>query len=231
MVDAIEKSSPGMLGGIMCRKRYIDEKVAETRNEIEAVVDLGAGFDTRAYRIPALHDMPIWEVDQAAVIKAKETRIRKVFGTIPSHVNFVAVDFESEDVGKVLTSHGYSLGMVTFFIWEGVTQYLTESSVRATFSFLANVAQGSRLAFTYVRKDFLDGCAMYGWEKGYRDFVKTRLWKFGMEPAKWSDFLEAYGWMVIEDIGYDEIAEKCVKPTGRVLSMMPIERIVYAEKR
>jgi O-methyltransferase involved in polyketide biosynthesis len=39
----------------------------------------------------------------------------------------------------------------------GVTQYLTEPGVRKTLDFLARAAGGSRLAFTYVRKDFLEG--------------------------------------------------------------------------
>ena len=32
--------------------------------QIDAVVNLGAGFDTRVYRLPALASMPVWEVDQ-----------------------------------------------------------------------------------------------------------------------------------------------------------------------
>ena len=49
-----EKSDPGVWGGLLCRKRYIDEKVESSRNEIEAVVSLGAGFDTRSFRLPTL---------------------------------------------------------------------------------------------------------------------------------------------------------------------------------
>jgi O-methyltransferase involved in polyketide biosynthesis len=30
----------------MCRKRYIDEKLIESVGQIDAVVNLGAGFDT-----------------------------------------------------------------------------------------------------------------------------------------------------------------------------------------
>jgi O-methyltransferase involved in polyketide biosynthesis len=50
----------------------------------------------------------------------------------------------------------------TLFVGEAVTQYLTEQGVRATFDWLAEAAPGSRLAFTYVRKDFLDGKSFYG---------------------------------------------------------------------
>ena len=64
MVRATEKSLPGIWAGMMGRKRYIDEKLTESAGQIDAVVNLGAGFDTRAYRLPALADTPVWEVDQ-----------------------------------------------------------------------------------------------------------------------------------------------------------------------
>jgi len=56
MVRATEKDFPGMWGGMMCRKRYIDEKLIDSLNQIDAVVNLGAGYDTRVYRLPALSD-------------------------------------------------------------------------------------------------------------------------------------------------------------------------------
>ncbi|ATW24758.1 SAM-dependent methyltransferase [Candidatus Formimonas warabiya] len=230
MVRATEKDLPGIWGGMMCRKRYIDEKLIESLDQMDAVVNLGAGFDTRAYRFPALSNIPVWELDQPENIKPKQARILKMFGTIPSHVRLVAIDFDREDLGAVLKSHGYSTDKRTFFIWEAVTQYLTEKGIRTTFDFLAKAAPGSRLAFTYVLKDFLDGRAMYGWEKGYKRWVANKIWIFGMEPEAWPDFLKEYGWQVIEDVGYAEMAEKYVKPTGRVLASTPIERMVFAEK-
>jgi O-methyltransferase involved in polyketide biosynthesis len=71
-----------------------------------------------------------------------------------------------------------------------VTQYLTEAGVRKTFDFLGTAAPGSRLVFTYVRKDFLDGTALYGGESAYQEFVvKRQLWHFGMDPNQVAEFL------------------------------------------
>lgn len=231
MVSASDKSLPGLWGGIVCRKRYIDEKIEESGGRMEAAVNLGAGFDTRAYRLPALSGMPVWELDQPDTVRSKQIRLRELFGEVPAHVRLVAMDFDREKLGEVLESHGYSLDRPTFFIWEAVTQYLTPGGIGATFDFLAKAAPGSRLAFTYVRKDFLEGRAAYGWEKFYQKFVvRDRTWIFGMEPGAWPDFLKAYGWRAIEDVGYEELAERYVKPAGRELASTPVERIVYAEK-
>ena len=230
VIGLSEKSNPGIWGGLLCRKRYIDEKVIASRNGIEAVVNLGAGFDTRPYRLPALSGLPAWEVDQRENIEAKEKRLRKAFGTIPANVKLVVADFDRDDLRSILVAQGYSAAKPTFFVWEAVTQYLTEQGVRATFDWLAKAALGSRLAFTYVRKDFLDGKTFYGWESGYRQFVTSKVWLFGMEPEDCPSFLKGYGWRIIEDVGYDELATKYIVPTGRHLASTPVERMVYAER-
>lgn len=230
IMRASEKSYPGIWGGLLCRKRYIDEKLIASHNEIEAVINLGAGFDTRPYRLPELSSVLVWEIDQRENVDAKRNRLCRAFGKIPANVRLVPVDFDHDDVGAVLASRGYSVGKRTFFVWEAVTQYLTERGVRATFDFLAKADRGSRLVFTYVRKDFLDGKSLYGWERGYKQFVASKVWLFGMAPEACPDFLRDYGWRVIEDVGYDELASKYIEPSGRRLASTPIERMVYAEK-
>jgi len=230
VIGMSEKSNPGIWGGLLCRKRYIDEKLVASRNEIQAVVNLGAGFDTRPYRLPALSRLPVWEVDQSENVKAKEKRLRREFGTIPANVKLVPVDFDRDDLGSILAAQGCSTGKPTFFVWEAVTQYLTERGVRATLDWLAKAAPGSRLAFTYVRKDFLDGKTFYGWESGYKRFVASKVWLFGLEPEDCPGFLKGYGWRIIEDVGYDGLAHRYIGPTGRRLASTPVERMVYAER-
>jgi methyltransferase (TIGR00027 family) len=232
MVKWSEKRMPGMWSGFLCRKRYIDEKVTEASgSQTEMVVNLGAGFDTRAYRLPALSGVPIWEVDQPENINAKRSRLRKILDGMPSQVTLVPIDFDRQALGPVLTSHGYPADTRTFFIWEAVTQYLTEAGIRTTFDFLAKAPAGSRLALTYVRKDFIGGRIRYGHEYLYKKMVlKDGSWLFGMDPEVVADFLSEYGWGVLEHLGYDELAERYVRPTGRKLLSTKLERMVYAEK-
>ena len=232
MVNWMEKRLPGIWGGLMCRKRYIDDKVAEAADgQAATVVNLGAGFDTRAYRLPPLAKVPVFEVDLPENIDAKRSRLRKVFEEVPAHVTLVPIDFDRQELGPVLASHGYAADTKTFFIWEGVTQYLTEAGIRTTFDFLAKAPAGSRLAFTYVRKDFIDGKVLYGAEYLYKKTVlKDKSFLFGMDPEDVADFLGVYAWRVLEHLGYEELAERYVKPTGRKLVSMALERMVYAEK-
>jgi len=72
---------------------------------------------------------------------------------------------------------------------------------------------------------------MYGWENACKKYVvKDKMWVYGMNPENLTGFLDSYGWRVLEHLGYDELAERYVKPTRRVLSSTPVERIVFAEK-
>ncbi|MEJ2186404.1 MAG: SAM-dependent methyltransferase [Gemmatimonadota bacterium] len=230
MIRSSEKRMPGIWAGMLCRKRYIDDRLAEAANDIDAVVNLGAGFDTRGCRLPALADVPVWELDQPANIRPKRARLKRLFGQIPGHLMLVATDFDQDDLATTLAANGYTRNRRTFFLWEAVTQYLTEAAVRSTFDFLADAAAGSRLVFTYVRRDFLDGRAKHGQDALYEKYVVKRTWRFGLDPDDVAGFVGAYGWRVVEHLGYDELAEQYVAPTGRVLATTPIERIVYAEK-
>jgi methyltransferase (TIGR00027 family) len=151
-------------------------------------------------------------------------------GSIPANIKLVTVDFDRDDLGAVIASRGYSSGVRVFFLWEAVTQYLTEQGVRATFDWLGQAQPGSRIIFSYVRKGFLTARTLYGWEAGYKRFVATGIWMFGMEPEDCPAFLQTYGWRVIEDVGYDELVSQYVDPVGRNLTSTPVERMVYAEK-
>jgi methyltransferase (TIGR00027 family) len=193
---------------MLCRKRYIDEKLQGADSQIDAAVILGAGFDTRAYRLPVLAETPVYELDLPTNIERKRTRLTKLFHEVPANVTLVPIDFETQDLADSLADHGYRPERPTFFVWEAVTQYLTEPGVRKTFDFLATAAVGSHLVLTYVRKDFLDGTALYGGENAYQEFVvKRQLWHFGMDPDHVAKFLADYGWSETEQMGPQEFTE------------------------
>lgn len=229
--SATDKQFRGGWDSFLCRKRYIDDQlVAALADGIGQVVVLGAGYDTRAYRLPELAGIPVFEVDLPANIARKAAAVRRALGAVPAGVKLVPVDFETDDLTQALGAAGFDRTIRTFYVWEAVTQYLTEPAVRATMDRIADAAAGSRLAFTYVRKDFLDGRQRYGAEKAYQDFVVKRgLWKFGLNPDDVAGFLAGYGWREIEQLGPDEYRARYPDAAGRSLTPSPIERTVLAE--
>jgi len=231
MIAAMERDGPGLWANMTCRKRYIADKVTEALDSIDAVVVLGAGLDTLAYRLARTSVIPIFEVDQPVNIERKAAAVRRVLGTIPSSVHLVPLDFERDDVLTALAERGYRADYRTFFVWEAVTQYLTADAVHATLESLRPAAPGSRLVFTYVRRDFIDGVNFYRAKQLYRRFrQRQQLWRFGLQPAEVAAFLDGHGWRLVEQLGPEQIVQRYVEPTGRNLTASQVEWSAYADK-
>lgn len=227
-----EAQLPGIWGGMLCRKRYIDDVTLNAIGQgIDTVVILGAGLDTRAYRMPSLLGKTTYEVDQPENIEYKLARLTRIYGHVPKHVALIALDFDKDDLLEKLAASRYSTARKTLFIWEGVSQYLTEEGVRSTLSALGKAASGSQLVFTYVLKDFMTGRRLYGAEKGYERFVVNEaLWHFSLNPEEVAPLLAQYGWQEVEQVGPAEYDARYLSPAGRRLRAMDIEPCVLATR-
>lgn len=231
MVRGSEFTGPGLWVNIACRKHFIDDKLKDALDDIDAVVILGAGFDTRAYRLTRQVRIPVFEVDLPVNIARKAETIRRVLGGPPLSVRLVALNFEHDDLLTALAEHGYRTDYRAFFVCEGVTQYLTEATVRRTLEGLRAAAPGSRLVFTYVRRDFIDGTNRYGTRTLYRNTrERQQLWQFGLDPGEVAEFIGEYGWRLVEQAGPDEFVQRYVEPAGRNLPASQLEWSAYAEK-
>ena len=231
MIGATERAGPGLYANLTCRKRFIDETLDAALPDIDAVVILGAGMDTRPYRLARRSDVPVYEIDLPVNIERKKAVVRRVLGEPPASVRLVSVDFERDDLAAALARAGHRPGDRTFFVWEGATQYLTADAVRATFEYLRGAASSSRLVFTYVQRDFIDGRNLYGARSTYRRFrEKQQLWRFGLDTDEIAGFVAQYGWRLLEQAGPDYFLSRYVQPTGRKLSASQLEWTAYAQK-
>ena len=231
LTAASERSGPGLWASIACRKRFIDERLSDPLNDVDTVVVLGAGLDTRACRIARHSQMPVFEVDQRVNTERKAAVLQRVLGATPPSVRLVPVDFETEPLMPALQAAGYRQGERTFFIWEGVTQYLRPESVRSTLDQLRDAAPGSRLVFTYIRQDFVDGTDLHGAEALYRRFRQRRqVWRSGLVREDVGELLDEYGWRLVEQAGPSYFRDTYIRPTGRTLSASPLEWTALAER-
>lgn len=75
--------SKGAYGLIICRTRYIDDLLQRAiDNGIEQVVILGAGLDTRPYRMKGIHNLKVFEVDLPIMQNIKKEKISKCLGAL-----------------------------------------------------------------------------------------------------------------------------------------------------
>lgn len=231
VMAAVQRSGPGLWSSIACRKRLIDERLSDPLNETDAVVVLGAGLDTRGCRIARHSDLPVYEVDQAVNIERKAAVLNRVLGGTPASVHLVAADLERDDLLAALHSAGYDASWRTFFIVEGVTQYLSPEAVRSTLAALGTAAPGSRLVFSYIRQDFLDGTNLYGAASVHRRFRGRRpIWRTGLVPEQLGEWLAELGWKLVEQAGPSYYRDLYIRPTGRALTASPIEWTAVAQR-
>ncbi len=204
-----ERIVPGAIGSVMARTRYFDDCLeAYIRDGLEQLVILGAGYDTRAYRFDGLKEKSrVFEVDHPATQQVKTGKLKKLFGSLPDHVVYVPVRFNSENFGEKLVENGYDSSLKTFFIWEGVTYYISARAVDETLAFVAGCSgKGSSIVFDYFPPGVADGTCDFQEARAMRTIFKElgEDFTFGVDPDKMEDFLSKRGFSNIENVSSKE---------------------------
>jgi methyltransferase (TIGR00027 family) len=116
---------------------------------VPQLVILGAGLDDRAWRMPELAGVDVFEVDHPASQDDKRSRIADR-APLAKSVRFVPVDFTRDTLDEALATVGHRAEDATTWIWEGVVPYLSDTEVAATVDALSGrSAAGSRLVVDY----------------------------------------------------------------------------------
>lgn len=114
------------------------------------VVVVGAGYDTRAWRLASLEGRRVVEVDHPATQSAKRSRLADV-GPAVAELTMAGADLAVDDLDDVLDAVGHDASSPTLWLWEAVVPYLTADAVDRTLEVLRDrSAAGSRLLVTTV---------------------------------------------------------------------------------
>jgi len=133
------------LAGLAARVRWFDTQVAKALDAgIKQVAVIGAGYDSRAWRIRS-GGVQFFELDHAAT---QQDKIRRAPQPGPAYVES---DLTTEDAAKSLLDNGFDASRPALFVVEGVTMYLNEEDVRRQLELLARMgAIESRLAVDFL---------------------------------------------------------------------------------
>jgi methyltransferase (TIGR00027 family) len=139
-----------MANMIALRTAAIDAAVGDAiERGARQLVILGAGYDGRAWRMPELAGVKVFEVDHPATQTDKRALQNRLPAPIGS-VSFVPINFERESLDAVLERSGHDRALPTCWIWEGVVMYLTHDAMHATLKGVAGrSAPGSTLIVNY----------------------------------------------------------------------------------
>ena len=136
---------------IAMRSRFAEDSARRALEDgVRQILVLGAGLDTFAYRLAPTRDLRVFELDHPATQTEKRRRLKEAEIAEPSHLAYVAHDFEHGSMTGALEAAGFDPGKRTFVLWLGVTPYLTEEAVFATLGELAGLPGGAEVVFDYA---------------------------------------------------------------------------------
>jgi methyltransferase (TIGR00027 family) len=206
---------------MLARTVAIDEAIREVPSP--QLVILGAGLDGRAWRMPELASVVVFEVDHPDTQRDKRARVSSLEQTAHD-VRFVPVDFEHGNLGDALAAAGHDTERPTTWVWEGVVMYLDPSDVEAAVAAIERrSASKSRLIVVYHSPALL------------LRVVGPILRTIG-EPLRstytkdaMSALLRKYGFSVTIDRDNAEIGAALSPEIGRATKMITHQRIAIAD--
>lgn len=179
------------------RTTYYDAALERHLATISQLVILGAGFDTRAYRLPAGTRVRCFEVDTPRTQAFKREMLKKA-GVDTSRVTYVPADLLMEDWLERLVEAGFELNKPSFFLWESVTMYLDREAVESTLRKIGGTATGSVVAFDYFSAEIIESRSLYMRYARAVINITGEPWRFGIDNTppvreRVAEFLESCG--------------------------------------
>ena len=206
------KIAPGAYEFMIARTAFFDRIVEQALKEnIEQVVLLGAGYDSRPYRFGEfIQDTKIFELDAKPTQQRKKEYLQQAEISISEQISFVPINFETDNLRVTLTEAGFSQEKKTLFIWEGVTYYLSAEVVDNMLAFVrSNPPSGSSIAFDYasLSEEALNEDGAKELRKHMQSRYSNEPTKFGIRTGKIEAFLAERGFEVIEHLTAADMSE------------------------
>jgi len=226
------RRSPGVGEYLVARTRYFDDTIASYLHQgMQQLVILGAGYDSRAYRLEALKSLKqIFEVDHPATQVVKLKRLQQIGVTAPVNVIYVPIDFMTEQLDK-LFNYGYQSNLLTLFVWEGVTYYLSAQAVDQMLAFVRQSARpGSAIIFDYGYAEALTSVhprAEVASMRRYRWLTGENL-VFGIPEGTIEPFLTQRGFTEVTNVTHIDLERLYFQGKTSARQIAPAYAIVSA---
>jgi methyltransferase (TIGR00027 family) len=189
------------------RVTFVDVAIERYLQGVEQFVELGAGYDTRTVQLQHNRRIRCFEVDLPKTQQMKRELLDQC-GVDTSGVKFVSANFLTDNWLDNLVKAGFDPRKPTFFLWEGVTYYLSREAMENTFRTIATSAPGSVVVFDYAtdanieayRKPF--GLLQTAYLNAVRE--PQTFWISSEPPVKknLAALMDAYGLSLREQLDY-----------------------------
>ena len=231
LLRSIDRRWPGARSSAIARTRLVDDWVHESvAAGAGQVLILGSGFDSRAWRLPALRRTAVFDIDHPATSAEKRRRLAGLDAD-GANVRFVAADFERDAVPEALAQSRFDSTKPALVIWEGVTNYLTAEAVDETLRWIGNLAKGTRLIFTYVHEGVLAHPSDFEGAAQILIAVTStgEPWTFGLRPEALPGYLAERGLRLLADLGAEDYRARYMGERAKRMRGYEFYRVALAE--
>jgi methyltransferase (TIGR00027 family) len=191
---------------------------------VDTILNLGAGLDTRPYRMDLPRSLRWIEVDYPHVIELKATRLA---GEAPRcRLERLALDLTDRSARKTFLAEVNAEAGKILVLTEGVTPYLTEADVGA----LADDLRRTDKVRFWITDYFSPEALKFG-AKLRRKFMRNAPFQF--TPKDWFAFFVEHGWQASEVRYISEEAERLGRPIPLPLWLMLRAKVasMFASRR
>jgi len=202
---------------VIARTVIIDDYIQDALKEgVDAVVNLGAGLDTRPYRMDLPASLTWIEADFPHMVQFKEESLRD---QVPRcQLQRVGLDLSNNEVRREFLATVAPDAKRILVLTEGVIPYLTEDQV----SELAHDLRARPQVALWVVEYFSE--VSYRYMKRFANTRQLANAPFQFFPANWMGFFGERGWQQKEIHFFGEIGRRF----GRTPPMPWIARLVMA---
>jgi len=204
---------PSVNETVVLRTRAIDEEIGRFVEKYGhgQLVIVGAGFDCRAFRLPCLSVLRVFELDFQAVLNEKLQLLGAQEFKQPCCASHHPLGCDLSQAGwqQHLSDHAeFRASEPTLYLLEGFCGYLKESELTPLLRIISKLASGpSLLIATWIAPGFESHTTLHQF--------------FTAAPGK---FLEGAGWQCLTEVSVGELALKynrtaLVKPDNRTFFM------------
>src|SRR5205085_1004650 len=117
--------------GIPVRTRYVDDALTRivTEHGPRQVVILGAGMDTRAFRLGLTSDVVVFEVDRLELLVLQHQRLQKLGAQPTCTRHIVGADLRQAGTRQSIERVGFTPSQPTIWVLEGLIAYFEPAQV------------------------------------------------------------------------------------------------------
>ena len=185
------KQGPRVAWVVVLRTVMIDDFVHTALKEgCDTVINLGAGLDTRPYRMDLPSNLRWIEVDYPHMIDLKNDKLRDEKPRC--QLERVAMDLADRKLRKEFLAGIAATSKNTLVITEGVTPYLSNDEVASLADDLKNFPIFKLWVVDYVSAAW----ATYARRGRFKRDMRNAPFKFS--PMDWFAFFKTHGWKVKE---------------------------------